>query len=289
MKYEGRIFRPPSEAYSLIVQLTIGCSHNKCDFCDMYKEKRFRRRDIQSVLDDLSLARRLYSGVDRIFIADGDALVCCTDDWRLLLKHIRSLFPECQRVSCYGSPRSVLRKSREDLAGLRELGLELVYMGLESGCEAVLKDMNKGETANEIIEAAEKVKDAGIRLSVTVISGLGGKSLWEQHAIKTGEALSRMKPHYIGLLTLMLVEGTSLYERFASGEFKVLGPQEVAAETLLMLTHIDSEGSLFRSNHASNYLMLKGTLNRDIEPMKRILMEALDGKIGYREEMARGL
>ena len=289
MRYEGRVFRPPSEAYSLIIQSTIGCSHNKCDFCDMYKEKRFRERDIQMVLDDLSLARSHHSFVERIFIADGDALIRSTSDWGVLLENIHSLFPECQRVSCYGSPRSVLRKTAEDLKRLRGLGLAMVYMGLESGSDAVLKDMNKGETVEEIVEAAAKVKDAGITLSVTVVSGLGGTALWEEHAIKTGEALSRMKPHYIGLLTLMLQEGAPLYERNAAGQFEILGPREVAAETLLMLENIDSEGSVFRSNHSSNYLMLKGTLNRDLKPMKKLLKEALGGKIGYRGEMARGL
>jgi len=255
----------------------------------MYKEKRFRERDIRSVLDDLSLARHEHKAVERIFIADGDALIRRTDDWRLLLEHIRAVFPECKRVSCYGSPRCVLRKSPEELTQLRELGLDMIYMGLESGSDAVLKSVNKGETADEIVEAGIKAKDAGFKLSVTVISGLGGTSLWEDHAVKTGEALSRMKPHYIGLLTLMLVEGTPLYERSAAGEFTVPGRDGIAAETLLMLENLDSEGSVFRSNHASNYLALKGTLNQDIESMKKLLKEALSGKIRYKNEWSRGL
>jgi len=255
----------------------------------MYKEKTFRVREIQAVLDDLSAARRDYSGVERIFVADGDALIRRTDDWRLMLEHIRSIFPECTRVSCYGSPRSVLRKSAEDLRLLRELGLNMVYMGLESGSDTVLKDMNKGEAVDEIVEAGIRVKDAGMTLSVTAISGLGGTSLWEEHAIKTGEALSRMKPDYIGLLALMIVDGTPLYERSAAGMFEVPGPMEISAETLLMLENLDSEGSVFRSNHPSNYVALKGTLNQDIEPMKNILKEALKGQIGYRHEWARGL
>ena len=289
MKYEGRIFRPPSEAYSLIIQATIGCSHNKCDFCEMYKEKAFRQREIQAVLDDLSFSRPRHDSVERIFIADGDALIRRTEDWALLLEHIRELFPECKRVSCYASPRSLLDKSYEDLALLRQLGLSMVYMGLESGSDTVLRDINKGETVDEIVVGGLKAKKAGIKLSVTAISGLGGRALWEEHAVKTGKALSRIKPDYIGLLALMLVEGTPLYERSLSGAFEVLGPMEITSETLLMLASIDSEGSVFRSNHPSNYISLGGTLNRDIEPMKKLLKEALDGKIDYKNEWMRGL
>jgi len=255
----------------------------------MYKEKVFRVRKIQAVLDDLAESRQKYRSVERIFIADGDALVRSMEDWVLILEHIRAIFPECKRVSCYGTPRSVLNKSKEDLELLRSLGLYMIYMGLESGSDAVLKSINKGETVSEIVEAGVKIKEAGLKASVTVISGLGGTALWEEHAIKTGEALSRMKPDYIGLLTLMLVEGTPLYERSESGGFEVPGAMEIAAETLLMLSHLDSEGSIFRSNHASNYLSLGGTLNKDIEPMKAALKEALAGKVVYKNEWLRGL
>ncbi|MCL2564955.1 MAG: radical SAM protein [Defluviitaleaceae bacterium] len=289
MRYVGRIFRPPSEAHSLIVQSTIGCSHNKCDFCDMYKEKLFRIREIQSVLDDLTEARQKYRSVWRIFIADGDALVRTTEDWIKILEHIRAFFPECERVSSYGTPRSVLNKSNEDLELLHSLGLYMIYMGLESGSDAVLESINKGETVDEIVDAGIKIKESGIKASVTVISGLGGTGLWEDHAIKTSKALSLIKPDYIGLLTLMLVEGTPLYERNARGEFEVPNPMEIAAETLLMLSNIDSEGSVFRSNHASNYLSLGGTLNKDIETMKTVLKEALEGKVVYKNEWLRGL
>jgi len=289
MRYEGRIFRPPSEAYSLIVQLTIGCSHNKCAFCDMYKEKTFRVRDLRSVLDDLSSARSRYDKVKRIFIADGDALIRKTEDWVVLLEFIRTTFPECERVSCYGSPRSILLKSDEDLKRLYELGLTLLYVGLESGSDTVLDTMNKGESVSEIVDAGLKAKRAGMKLSVTAISGLGGTELWEEHAIKTGEALSLMKPDYIGLLTLMVVEGTPLYDKCADGAFEVPNAAAIANETLLLLENLDSEGSVFRSNHASNYLGLKGTLNGDLEAMKGILREALRGEVGYRDERWRKL
>ncbi|MCL2169207.1 MAG: B12-binding domain-containing radical SAM protein [Defluviitaleaceae bacterium] len=289
MKYEGRIFRPPSEAYSLIVQATIGCSHNNCDFCDMYKEKSFRVREFQDVLDDLSAARKHSGAARRIFIADGDALILKTQDWLLLLEHIGEIFPECERVSCYASPRSILQKSSDELKLLHKNGLNMVYMGLESGSDEVLLSVNKGACAQEIVEAGVKVKDAGIKLSVTAISGLGGKALWQEHAVKTAKALSQMKPHYIGLLSLMLERDTPLYERFAQGAFESLTPMEIAAETLLMLSNLDSEGSVFRSNHASNYLMLGGNLNRELEDMKQLLKDAIDGKVGYKDERMRRL
>lgn len=289
MRYEGRVFRPPSEAYSLIVQSTIGCSHNKCDFCDMYKEKKFHIRPIEDVLEDFSLARVQYHRIERIFIADGDALIRKMDDWVKILTHIKSLFPECERITTYASPRSIQLKSPEDLLLLRELGLHMVYLGLESGCDQILTEMHKGETADEIVAAGLKVKAAGITLSVTAISGLGGTTMWQEHAIKTGEAFTRMKPDYIGLLTLMIVEGTPLSDRFNAGNFSLLGPQQVSEETLLMLSHMNCEGSVFRSNHASNYISLKGTLNRDKERMMDLLREAIAGNINYKKDWARGL
>ena len=289
MRYEGRVFRPPSEAYSLIIQSTIGCSHNKCDFCDMYKEKVFRIREIQAVSDDISEARQNHKKAERIFIADGDALIRSTEDWVIILEHIRKLFPECMQVNCYGTPRSILLKSAEELKLLNSLGLYMIYMGLESGSNTVLENINKGEAVDEIIEAGIKIKNSGIKLSVTAISGLGGTVLWEEHAIKTGKALSLIKPHYIGLLTLMLIEGTPLCERSVSGKFNIPSPTEIAAETYLMLSHLDSEGSIFRSNHASNYLSLGGTLNKDIELMKNALKDALGGNTVYKNEWLRRL
>lgn len=172
MRYEGRVFRPPSEAYSLIVQVTVGCSHNKCTFCDMYKEKRFHLRKLEDVLEDFNIARRQYRYIERVFLADGDALIRKTEDLAVILKHIRKVIPECQRVTSYGSPKSILTKSPEDLALLHSLGLEMIYLGLESGNEQVLKHINKGVTVEDIVRAGQMVKDAGMKLSVTAISGL---------------------------------------------------------------------------------------------------------------------
>ena len=289
MRYEGRVFRPPSEAYSLIVQVTIGCSHNGCTFCDMYKEKQFHLRKLEDVLEDFILARRAYSHIERIFLADGDALMRRTEDLAIILQHIRDTIPECTRVPSYGSPKSILTKTPEQLALLRSLGLKMIYLGLESGCDDVLTHVNKGVTVDEIVRAGQMVKDAGMKLSVTAINGLGGTELWREHALGTADAFSRMKPDYIGLLTLMFEGGTPLQKEWEAGKFQLLTAPQVAQETLLMLEHIDSEGSIFRSNHASNYLSLKGTLNRDRDALCNTLRRALDGELGYKSEYYRAL
>lgn len=288
MRYEGRVFRPPSEAYSLIVQVTVGCSHNKCTFCDMYKEKRFHLRKLEDVLEDFNIARRQYRYIERVFLADGDALIRKTEDLAAILKHIRKVIPECRRVTSYGSPKSILTKSPEDLALLHSLGLEMIYLGLESGNEQVLKHINKGVTVEDIVRAGQMVKDAGMKLSVTAISGLGGTEMWKEHAIDTANAFSRMKPDYIGLLTLMFEGDVPLRRECEAGKFHLLTAPQVAKETLLMLEHIDSEGSVFRSNHASNYLTLKGTLNRDREAMCEQIRTALE-RGGYKKEYFRAL
>ncbi len=287
MEYEGRVFRPPSEAYSLIVQATIGCSHNQCTFCDMYKEKRFRIRRLEEVKSDFDLARAQYRRVERIFLADGDALMCRADHLAELLQYIRTLFPECERVTSYGSPKSILVKTPEELRMLHELGLEMVYLGLESGSDEVLRRVNKGETAAEIIRAGQMVRNAGMKLSVTAIAGLGSTELSEEHAAQTARALSEMRPEYIGLLTLLFELPTPLMQDWQEGRFYLMNPVEIAAETLILLENIDSEGSVFRANHASNYVNLAGTLNRDREAMCARLRAALDGKVHFRSEAFR--
>lgn len=287
MEYEGRVFRPPSEAYSLIVQATIGCSHNQCTFCDMYKEKRFRIRRLEEVKSDFDLARAQYRRVERIFLADGDALMCRADHLAELLQYIRTLFPECERVTSYGSPKSILVKTLDELRMLHELGLEMVYFGLESGSDEVLRRVNKGETAAEIIRAGQMVRNAGMKLSVTAIAGLGSTEFSEEHAVQTARALSEMRPEYIGLLTLLFELPTPLMQDWQEGRFYLMNPVEIAAETLILLENIDSEGSVFRANHASNYVNLAGTLNRDREAMCARLRAALDGKVHFRSEAFR--
>lgn len=288
MRYEGMIYRPPSEAYSLIVQVTIGCSQNRCIFCSMFKEKRFRIRKVEEVLEDLQDARNKYRYVEKIFLADGDALICKMTDLEAILHFIKDQFPECKQVTLYGSPRSILMKQQEDLDKLRELGISMIYMGLESGNDEVLTYMKKGVTSQEMIEAAQKVKQAKIRLSVTAISGLGGRRLWKEHAKDTGLVLSQMKPDYIGLLTLMIEEDLPLADKIRSGEFELLNPYDILIETKEMLKYMDCPDCIFRSNHESNYVNLRGTLNQDKEAMINLLDEAIKGNVHLKSEWMRG-
>ncbi len=289
MRYKGKVYRPPSEAYSLIVQVTYGCSHNRCAFCDMYDDKHFSMRPMQEIREDFELARRVYKRVERVFLADGDALMRKTADLVEILGLIYGLFPECKRVSCYASPASLQVKSEDELRLLRARGLQMVYMGLESGCDAVLTRMQKGHDAAAIVAAGQKARRCGFALSVTAISGLGSVALWRQHAADTAKAVSAIKPEYLGLLTLMVEHGTPLESWVKNGEFTLLSPLEVLKETELFLQQVDSEGTVFRANHASNYLTLKGTLNGDREALLGQIGAALAGRRDLKPEFLRAL
>ena len=289
MRYYGAVYRPPSEAYSLIVQVTYGCSHNTCAFCSMYKEKRFALRPLDEVLEDFHIARQTYRHVDKVFLADGDALVRKASELYTILDTIRELFPECQRVTSYASPASIRIRTDEELQTLRAKGLTMVYMGLESGCDEVLKLMRKGHMSDEIVAMGQKVRRNGIALSVTAITGLGGPELLEQHAIETAKAFNAMNPEYIGMLTLMVEPGTPLYDWVRDGDFRLLTQPQVLRETRLLVENLDSPGSVFRMNHASNYLVLKGTLNQDKEAMLRTIDAAEHDLSRLRPEEWRGL
>ena len=289
MRYKGKVYRPPSEAYSLIVQATYGCSHNRCAFCDMYDDKHFSMRPMQEIREDFELARRVYKRVERVFLADGDALMRKTGDLVEILGLIYGLFPECERVSCYASPTSLQVKIEDELRLLRQRGLQMVYMGLESGCDAVLTRMQKGHDAAAIVAAGQKARRCGFALSVTAISGLGSVALWRQHAADTAKAVSAIKPEYLGLLTLMVEHGTPLESWVKNGEFTLLSPLEVLKETELFLQQVDSEGTVFRANHASNYLTLKGTLNGDREALLGQIGAALAGRRDLKPEFLRAL
>ena len=289
MRYVGSVYRPPSEARSLIVQVTYGCSHNTCAFCSMYKEKRFTVRPLDEALEDFHAARRLYPRVERVFLADGDALVRRAAELETILKTVQELFPECTRVTCYASPDSIRIRTEEELRALRAAGLTMVYMGLESGCDAVLEKMRKGHDAAFIVEMGRKVRRCGIALSVTAITGLGGPELLERHAADTAAAFSAMNPEYIGMLTLMVEPGTPLYDWVRDGTFRLLTPAEDLRETRLLVERLDSPGSVFRMNHASNYLALRGTLNRDRDAMLAQLDRAAADLSLLRPEEWRGL
>ena len=255
----------------------------------MYDDKHFAMRPMAEIREDFELARRVYKRVERVFLADGDALMRKTSDLIEILGLIYGLFPECERVSCYASPASLQVKSEDELRLLRARGLQMVYMGLESGCDAVLTRMQKGHDAAVIVAAGQKARRCGFALSVTAISGLGSVALWRQHAMDTARAVSEMKPEYLGLLTLMVEPGTPLEGWVRNGEFTLLSPLEVLKETELFLQQVDSEGTVFRANHASNYLTLKGTLNGDREALLGQIAAALAGRRDLKPEFLRAL
>lgn len=268
MRYEGSVYRPPSEAYSLIIQVTIGCAHNKCTFCSMFKDKQFRIRKPEEVLEDLEMARRYYSHVEKIFLADGDALVLSNKALLTILNRIKELFPECKRVGVYGSPQDVLRKKPEELKELKEHGVGIIYIGAESGSDRVLAEIQKGATRRELIDAVRKIEDSGIAASVTFISGLAGQNNWKEHAIESGTMISEMEPSYVSLLTLMLDPMAPIYRDVMDGTFECLTKEQVMDEAELLLENIEvTKPCVFRSNHASNYLSLKGDLPKDKEKM----------------------
>lgn len=266
MNYHMPLYRPPSEADSLIIQATLGCSHNRCSFCDMYKSKKFIIKPVEQIKNEIDFLRESEKDVKRVFMADGDALIIKFEDLKSILLYIKEVFPECRRVSMYGSPKSILLKSIEELTELKKLGVSLIYLGVESGDDNVLKAVNKGVSSQEIIDASLKVKEAGIKLSVTVIAGLAGKENSEKHAVNTGKLISKISPQYFSILTLMYNKGSEIYKEIVTGRFTTLNGIEVLKEIRLLIENIDSkENIIFRSNHASNYVNLEGVLPKDRE------------------------
>lgn len=289
MRYEGNIYRPPSEARSLIIQVTVGCSHNRCTFCNMYKDKKFRIRHKEEVLLDLDEMSEIYGELPlRIFLADGDALVLKTEDLLDILRYIKIKFPFCQRITAYATVQDILRKGDEELALLKKEGLSMVYVGAETGDPVILTHVKKDVTVEQMIQAAEKLKRCGIKLSLTLISGLGGRERLKEHALESARLVSAMKPEYLGFLTLMLEKGAPILSEIRAGSMTLLTPDDVMEETKLFLSHVDSDGTIYRANHASNYLALKGTLNRDIPAMLAQVEEA-EKRQGYKAERYRML
>ena len=285
MNYDGMIYRPPSEAYSLILQVTVGCAHNSCTFCTMYKEKSFHVKPLREVEEDLKEARSYYGNRSlRIFLADGDALVLslCT-----ILRLCRQYFPKTERITSYGTAQDILQKSKEELQELHELGLDMIYLGAESGSPEILEHIHKGVTVEEYVRAAGRLRGTGIRLSVTLISGLGGQKMLEEHAVASAKLITAMKPDYLGFLTLLLEPGAPMLQEVKAGTMQLQTPAQVLEEMELFLTHVDSEGTVFRSNHASNYISLAGNLNRDIPAMLEKIQKSRERDAFKNESMRR--
>ena len=271
--YDFPLFRPPSEANSIIVQATFGCSHNKCTFCGMYKMKRFRVRSLKDIGNDLKILRNFHSS-RKLFIADGNALCIETERLIEIIRTARSIFPEIERVSIYATPMDILEKSTDELESLREEGLELIYTGLESGDDEILQQTKKGCSSREMIEACKKATDTGIDLSITAITGLGGKEKSHQHAKNTARVLNKIKPKYTAFLSLIPVEGTPLYYRIKKGLFTPLSQTDHLKELRLTVEDLNFK-TIFRANHASNYLPLRGDLPDDREEILKLIDYAI--------------
>jgi radical SAM superfamily enzyme YgiQ (UPF0313 family) len=271
MNYEGPVIRPPSEARSLILQVTVGCSHNRCTFCPAYKGRRFRIKDADAIRQDIDEAGAHSPGIRRVFLADGDALIIPQPKLLDILGHLHRRLPALQRIGTYANVKGVLRKSATELQALKELKLGIIYLGIESGDDETLAAVRKGTTADRIAEAAARVKDAGIKLSVTVLLGVGGRERSLIHARETARLLTRVQPDYVGALTLMLVPGTPLYDAAQTGAFTLPSPFELVRELKTMIGASDLNHCLFFSNHASNYVPVQARLPRDKESCVQLL------------------
>ncbi|MCX5802365.1 MAG: radical SAM protein [Proteobacteria bacterium] len=278
MRYEGAIYRPPSEADSLILQVTIGCSHNKCTFCGSFKDKKFRLRTLEEVREDVEEAKAYARYIRKVFIADGDALIIPQKRLIPIIELIRDAFPKLERIGIYGNTKSILKKSVEELKALKELGVGIIYLGVESGDQVVLDRVCKGTTLEKTAEAARRVKEAGIILSVTVLLGLGGVERSTIHAEETGKFLSKIDPDYVGALSVIIVPGTPLAEEAKRGTFEVPNPYMLLEELAIMIKHTNVTHTFFASNHASNYLPVKAWLPEEKEKILKSIQYVLNRK-----------
>jgi len=290
MQYIGRMFRPPSEADSLIIQATTGCSWNACTYCDMYGEKTFSVKPVDNILNDIAVARR-HAGdrVRKIFVADGDALVMDPDHWLAILQACYAAFPLLKRVSCYATAINLNEKSDNELAQLRNAGLRLLYVGPETGDDLLFKRIAKGADRQSHVIAAQKARNAGLDLSIIFLLGAGGEEHSDRHARSSASLASEMNPRFLSLLTLTVIPGTPIAKQQQRGSFVLPSPMQMLQETRTFIAEVDLDRTLFRTNHASNYLPLGGWLNRDQGRLLRLLDQALNGEFNLKPEWARGL
>ena len=275
MDYEGMIYRPPSEAYSLLIQVTTGCSHNKCTFCGNYQDKKFKIKSLDIIKKDLQEARS-YGPVEKVFLCDGDALIIPQARLEEMLRLINEYIPSVKRIGTYGNAKSILRKSVDELKTLKELGLKIIYLGVETGNVELLKKIKKGATYEQMVEASRRVKEAGILLSATVILGLGGIEKSIEHAMDTARILTDMDPDYVGALTLMLVPGTELYSDYKAGKFVLPDKFGFLRELYLIIANSSFTNCFFAANHASNYLPIRANLPQDKEKILTMISSVID-------------
>ena len=290
MRYEGQIYRPPSEADSYILQATIGCSWNHCTYCDMYREKAFRVRDLDETLADIQTAGRSFGdNVTKVFVADGDALVLDLPHWEAILPACRDAFPRMKRVSAYATAMNVNDKSVDDLKRLRELGLSLLYMGPETGDDVTFKRIAKGSSFDEHVEAARRAHEAGMKVSAIFLLGAGGTERSKEHAEGSAKLITEMDPEFVSALTLTVIPGTPIDKMQAQGKFTLPTVTRMLEELRTIVAEASPTDAVFRTNHASNYLPLAGRLPQDRERIVAALDKALAGEISLRPESSRGL
>jgi len=289
MHYEGNIIRPPSEAHSILLQATVGCSHNKCTFCGAYKGERFKIKPDEIIMDDILFASKYCRNQTRLFICDGDALIIPQKRLLNILIEIEKQLPWVTRVGVYANTKSLKMKTEDELKELKKHGIGIAYMGLETGDDNTLKAVNKGSNSEHMIKMGKKAKKAGIKLSITVLLGIAGRDGSEKHAKETGRVLSAIDPDYVGALSLMLIPGTPLYNDYESGKFPILEPVETLRELRVMIANTDLSNGLFHANHASNYLPIRAHLPHDKEMTIRLIDEAISGRIALKPEHMRAL
>ena len=291
MRYEGDIYRPPGEWKSYLLQCTVGCSNNTCTYCGMYKDKQFHIRPLEEIHKDIEMARVYYGGAKtRVFLCDGDAIVMRQEDLISILDHLYEAFPKLEKVTTYAGPRSTLSKTPEQLAELCRHGLKRAYLGVETGSDGLLHSVHKGVTAQQMLEAGIRLREAGFDLWIMVLMGLAGQgSAARDHILATAEMINEMQPRHVSSMTLQLVPGTPLYEDMRAGRFHPQTAQGILEETRLLLQNIQYGPIHFTSDHASNDLALKGTIPEEAPQMIAAIDSALAGDTAIRPEWLRGL
>jgi radical SAM superfamily enzyme YgiQ (UPF0313 family) len=287
--YIGSVIRPPSEADSLILQATIGCSHNRCAFCGTYLDKKFTVKPFDKLAREIDWAAKHMPYARRVFLADGDAMVLSTKKLEQILDKLNAAFRDLQRVGIYANAQGILSKGLDELILLREKKLGIFYLGLESGSETILKKIEKGSTAAEMVDAVCRGQEAGMKASVIVLLGLGGDNVSREHAVESAKVVNRMNPRFLSFLSLMLIPGTPLHDEWEKGRFKLLSAEEMLAEMRLTVQDLELDGTIFRTNHASNYLPLAGRFPGDKQKILAAIDAGLTGNVPLRPEFFRAL
>ena len=289
MHYEGNIIRPPSEANSILLQVTVGCSRNKCTFCGAYKGERFKIKPDEVIMEDIAFAAQYCKNQSRLFICDGDALIIPQKRLLKILKEIEKQLPWVTRVGLYANAKALNMKTADELEELKTHGVGIAYMGLETGDDVTLKNINKGASAAYMIEMGRKAKQAGFKLSITVLLGIAGPERSQIHAQETGRVLTAIDPNYVGALSLMLIPETPLFDEYQSGTFQLIEPREMLSELRTMIAATNLTGGLFHANHASNYLPIRARFPKEKEATLQLIDDALEGKVPLKPEYLRAL